>query len=59
MVVQKVKSVVAGIEPTNSALTYEELANRDPKKLAEIAENDPELLAKLANGYQEKQKTGK
>lgn len=59
MVVQKVKSVVAVIESTTSELTYEELANRDPKKLAEIAENDPELFAKLANEYQEKQKTVK
>ncbi len=52
-------SVVAGFEDKKSGLTYEELANRDPKKLAEIAENDPALFAKLANEYQEKQKNVK
>ena len=52
-------SVVADFEGKETKLTYEELANRDPKKLAEIAENDPALFAKLANEYQEKQKNVK
>jgi ATP-dependent protease ClpP protease subunit len=55
----KTVSVVADFEEKKSGLTYEELANRDPKKLAEIAENDPALFAKLANEYQEKLKNVK
>jgi ATP-dependent protease ClpP protease subunit/cell division protein FtsB len=60
IVLPKTTSVITGIDANNKAgLTYEELAQKDPKKLNEIAEKDPELFAKLQDEYIEKQRNKK